>query len=151
MAYGISKCCTMSFQCLVPFLDLPTAARVRAVSKTWKATVDMAVSASDFTTYASNNTIMIFFVINDNVHKEYVTCADLSQETQESIARKIVKRRPDMIERFRAGFLLFRGLTPMPYAPSRWLEPGDPIIRGMYCVLFRDDVSYPRIHSWKSI
>lgn len=119
----------IAMTCVVPYVDVPTAARLRAMCREFREIVDATRRPEEFAEHVRRNCMFLHYVAAPGDHRRiYRTFCDISKVT-----------RDDIISMFRehsgmAGpCTVWRGLIPI-HRIARLVNADDVITRGNYCI-----------------
>ena len=115
--------------CVIPYVDIPTAARLRAVCRDVRDLVDAVRQPEEFQAHRLKNCMFLHYVFAEGDHRRiHRVFPDIS-----------VVRRDDLIGIFRehSGMTgpctVWRGLFPI-HRVARLVNKDDVLTRGHYCI-----------------
>ena len=120
---------TRAMMCVVPYVDIPTAARLRAVCREFRDIVDATRRSDEFAAHGLHNCMFLHYVAAPGDHRRiHRVFPDISKV-----------RRDDLIQIFRdhSGMtgpcVVWRGLFPI-HRIARLVKEDDVLRRGHYCI-----------------
>lgn len=119
----------VALTCVVPYLDLLTAARLRATCRDVRDIVDAIYTPETFDAYARQHSVMIYYIKAPGDHRRiYHTFPDISNVTCDDLV-SIFRTASGMT----APCTVWRGLFPI-HRIARLVSAHDVITRGNYCI-----------------
>ena len=136
----------------VPYLDPPTAARLRAVSKEWKRMVDAYWKPKHFEHHVVDNWMSVRLRINFSHDTFEFVWDDIRQIQRHDIIKRILRRREDLVEYFQNGYIVFRGIVPRPFIEDAYrIHESSSIHSDHYFILFSNDPIYADVQTrWEA-
>jgi len=131
---------------LIPYLDAPTAARLRTTSKEWKRLVDAYWTLERYEKHISENWTMTRLRINFSHETYEFVWDDITQICRRDMIRRIVSKNEALRPYFQNGYILFRGIVPRPFIEDTYrVDESSSIHSDHYFILFSNDPIYANV------